>query len=369
MKKTGFLSFLIISLALTAFLAGYVLVKRGADINSGSKTGTILDKFNGSETDTSNAMEVEDGVPIPFTDRRVTSIVNSYNKGEVFYFEKGTGKLLSLNLETKTEQSVLNKALSNFVSATWSPTKKEFVATFGSDLSADQTDSPRTFKYFNIETGEEVSLDPNIRSGAFSPDGSLLAYHYSETNDGQSPTGKIFISEPNGKHSKKIIDTRLENIKMGWPIREKMSFINSGSEMFLLTEEGELTKVLDLKPGLREKWSPSAKKIIFSVSSLNPEQQGNILSLKNIETREEIELGPGSASKCVWSVDDINAFCAIPKSPSVDEVYKINTSTGTQKLVAEPLAQVGEILLVTGEERLLFINTSDEKLYSIKIPD
>lgn len=370
MKKGGFLLFLIISLALTAFLAGYIMVRRGADAPSSSKTGTILDRFGDQETgDKKQEETIEETRPTLITERRVLSVVNSYNKGAVLYFEKNTGKLFELDLETKAEKPVLDKSLVNFISAVWSPTKNEFIGSFISN-------SGIVFKYFNISTGEEVNFDPNIRSVAFSPDGNLIAYHSLNEAAGSnsvglpdSQAGKIVISEPDGKYQKKILNTRLENIKMSWPTKDKMAFVTSNSEMFLVTEDGKLTKVLELKPGLYENWSPSGRKLLFSVSSINQEQPDTTLNIKNLESKEEREIAKSSASKCVWSIDDINVFCAISKSPSIDEIYKINTLDGSQKLVAEPLTGVREILLSPLEERLVFVDASDEKLYSIKIAE
>src|SRR3989344_296311 len=104
MNKSGFLLFLIISLALTAFLAGYIMVERGAGTKLSSKTGTILDKFDGNQPPaTDNQEPADNSRPVLLTEKKVLSVVNSYDKGAVLYFEKNTGKLFELDLETKTE--------------------------------------------------------------------------------------------------------------------------------------------------------------------------------------------------------------------------------------------------------------------------
>lgn len=349
------------------------MVRRGADTPSGSRTGTILDKFGEEQQPVVNDQPLtNEPVSLQLTERKILLVVNSYNKGAVLYFEKNTGKLFELDLETKSEQPVLNKSLVNFISATWSPTRKAFIGSFVSG-------SGTIFKYFNISTGQEITLDPGIRSVTFSPDGNLIGYHFLAPENSQdqadSPadrTGKIMISEPDGKYPKKILNTRLDGVKLSWPIREKLSLETSTSELFLLDEDGKLSSILEPSFGLDKKWSPSGKKLIFSFSSNVPgqtEQITPVLKIKNIESREERILTEASASKCAWSIDDFTVFCAIPKSPSVDEIYQINTLDGSRKLVAEPLMSIREILLSPLEEQIMFVSASDEKLYSIKISD
>lgn len=367
MKEKKFLFFLIISLGLTAFLAGYIVVGRGTRI--GSKTGTILDKFGsqqstpstGSGQATSDQQPAHESGLMPLVDRAVVSVTNSLNRGSILYFEKNTGKLYEYDLNSKTEKVISDKILPNFISALWSPAKEELLGSFTSNTGI-------IFKYINIKTGQEVALDPNIRSVAFSPDGNLMAYHYRDDAT-ENDSGNITISQPNGQYQKKILATRIKDIVMSWPNKENMALKTPGQEIFFLNEAGNLTKVLDIKFGLEEKWSPSGNKLLFSALSDNPDDPDIKLWIKDMASKEEKELIPGSAFKCVWSIDNVNIYCAIAKSPSIDEIYFINTADGSNKLIAEPDTPIKELFLSTVEDRILFINAADEKLYSIKISE
>ncbi len=366
MKKSGFLLFLIISLSLAAFFAGYIMVRRGTDTTTNSKTGSILAKFNGDgQPVTEDLAQTDDEIkPVPLTERRVISPVNSSVKGEIMYFEKNTGRLFKLNLETKSEQPVLDKMLLNFVSALWSPSKKELIGTF---ISGSKT----IFKYYNIDTQKEIPFDSGVDSVAFSRDGSLVAFHYSDPTASQSHTGKIVMSNPDGEYPKTVLNTRLKGITLNWPTKDNIAFTTTaaGSEIFLLSESGKLSKALDLKSGLESKWSPSGNNLLYSYNAQDTEEQISTLTVKDMSTGEEKILVTGFASKCAWSIDDLNVYCATPKSPSVDEIYRINTSDGTSKLVAEPFTQVKELFLSPAENDLYYINASDDRLYSIKIAD
>lgn len=370
MKKSGFLIFLVLSLALTAFLAGYVMVRRGADSTLRSKTGTILDKFNGSGQEDTNLENTKEAIPTPLTERKVLSVVNSPIKNVILYFEKNTGRLFEFNMETKGEQVILDKTMPNFTSAIWSPTKKNFIGTFVSD-------SKNVFKSFDVTTGKETTMNPGIRSVAFSHDGNLIAYHYLDPVEAEntanpeiSPTvqiGKIMISEPDGKYEKKILDTRLSSVNISWPMKDNILLETSAAEVFILSEDGKLSSLFGPSFGLKKVLSPSGKKLIFSYLSANEDQGETMLSIKDLASKEERSLLPASASKCVWSIDDVNLLCAIQKSPSVDAIYLINTIDGSEKLIAEPLMAVRDLLLSPLEDYLVFIGVSDDKLYSIKI--
>ncbi len=355
MKGNKFLSFLIVCLALTAFLAGYIMVKRGA--STGPQTGTILDKFNGQATDKQPSAPKTGPEPILLTDRQVTFAINSSNKGGVLYYEKNTGKIFEVNTDDKTEQVVSDKTFSDLNSVIWSPNRKE-------TLNFLNPPSGSSLKYYSLSTSSSVDLGSNIQSAAFSPDGNLVAYYYF---DESTQDGKIMMTQPNGLYQKKILNTRLKDVSITWPSKDNMA-IRTGADVFLLTEGGSLTKLIEGGLGFEEKWSPSGKKLLFSVFSGDTQNPSTLLWLKDVESKEEIpsEL-IGSANQCVWSIDDIHIFCSIPDSSSADVIYKINTNDWSSKMVAEPMMSVKELLLSNLEDNLIFISATDEKLYSIKI--
>lgn len=354
MKKLNL--FLITFLALTAFLAGYFII--GGDIG-GSRTGTMLDKFSGQSTDNTAQKDKAEVKTFLVADRRVISPANSLARGQIIYYEKDTGKVFEFDITTKEEHSISDSILPNFINAVWSPSKKEVINSFYSQSGQD-------LRYYNFDTLKTTRLSSDIQSFAFSPDGSLLVYFVKNTAD-QEETGKIFISQPDGQYQKKILETRIEDLKLSWPAKDQIVVKTSASELFLLNEAGKLSKFLDSSPLFEEKWSQSGKKILFS--ALTEGEPEPILWIKDKETMGERQLDVvGSASKCAWSIDDINIICALAKSPSVDEIYAINTSDGSYKLVADLEMTAKELFLSSAEEYLMFMGASDEKLYGIKMP-
>ena len=121
MKK--FSLFLILSLSLTAFLIGYLFIEEKLDSGSKSKTGTILDKFEGQTTSNSTpGTEGEPSIPFLLANRGIVSLTNSSSKNSILYYEKGTGRLFEFDFKEKSEQVVSDAILPNFISSLWSPT-------------------------------------------------------------------------------------------------------------------------------------------------------------------------------------------------------------------------------------------------------
>ena len=359
-------------------MIGYLLI--GGDFESGSKpkTGTILDKFDGqiANSDTPNT---ENGPSMPFliASTRVTSLSSSRDKNGVLYYEKGTGKLFEFNFDEKTEKIISDAILPNFISSVWSPTRKEVIQSFYSQSGQD-------YRHHSFSTSKTTQLNPNIHSLAFSSDGNAIVYYYLEegimdTNQSELPedaqagssteqAGKIVIAQTDGQYPKKILDTRIKDLEIAWPAKNQIVLKTTDFGIYILTEEGKLTKFMEPVDLLQEKWSQSGKKMLFS--ALTDERTEPILWIKDLETREEKSLNiQGSADKCVWSIDDINIICALTKSPSVDELHQINTTSGVKSLLAEPEMSIKEVLLSGIENYLLFVGASDEKLYGVRLGD
>jgi hypothetical protein len=320
-------------------------------------TGTILDKFS-TQTADKTAPVKEGPVSVLLSDRQASFVSNSSEKNNVLFYEKNTGKIFELNIEDKTERVISDKNVSDLLSVIWSPTKKEV-------LNFLNPPTGKLLKHSKLG-GSLTDLGSNIHSAAFSPDGNLIAYYY---RDDSQDSGKIVISQPDGMYQKKIFNTRLENIEVSWPDKDRVA-LKTGHSVYILTTEGGFNKLTESGLGFEEKWSPGGKKMLFSFFSGDIQDPKMMLGLKKAETGDEIisEL-MGSARKCAWSVDDVNIYCIIPDTPSEDVIYKINTDDWKLKIAAEPKALVKELLLSNLEDNIIFVGESDNKLYSIKIVD
>lgn len=149
MQNNKFLVFLLISLALTAFLAGYVLVGQEVKTNAKQNTGTLLDRFDSQNTIyPENTLTVSE-LPLPVViqtflnlNPNISSFAFSPNNDRVAYFvyqknkngESGTvfvsksdGSNPQILLTTRTQVVTLSWPEENKVSVEINPLKEPII--------------------------------------------------------------------------------------------------------------------------------------------------------------------------------------------------------------------------------------------------
>lgn len=355
-KKTS-ITFIMLLFSLVAFLSGYLISQK--DNNQGLpelKTGSLLDKFE-SEIDAVNKPEP----PFRLISKvPAVSATNSPRESKVLYYEKDTGHVLESSLNNTGDNLISGKDLPNFIKTIWSPNKNEVVSLFYSLEGIRH-------KYFNYTTKRSVDLGDEIRSLAFSPLGEQTVVFSSNRK-----LGKIYLALPDGSSTKKLLDTRVEEVTLYWPrdnlILAKIRDTNNNYGIFSLDREGILKKLLDFKPGLDIKISPDGRKILLS--SYN-EHENLVLSLLDLDARKESPLGlVTTASKCTWSIDNKTVICgqAVPNN-SGDVLLELDTLNSSKKAVGMGIAErfiVQDLFLSSLENYVIILNALDGRLYALK---
>ena len=353
----GFIVTLVtVSLSFTAFLGGDLISQKDFHRSPNSiSTGSILDKFNDSDSDSGPQTESSDTLKL-LSSRNVLSPVMSVEKNSILYYEKGTGKVFELDFKDLVEKSISDAPLANLTKTIWSPSRKDVVSVFSYPEG-------NRHKYFNYKTKGSVEFEANIKSLVFSPDGSQVAYFGNQEN-----FWGIFLSTPDGSSSKLLLPSRLESNEVYWPSNESLAFKTDnsyGSDLYSLSKTGEIRKILETKNKLEVKWSKNGSQFLFS------QKEGTETNLfyKNLGSESETSLGVStSASKCDWSIDNKTVVCGVPKpQASGDEVYEINLD-GTKKLLSSPTTKIdtAELFLSGLDDYVVILNSLDNKLYVLK---
>lgn len=362
MNKKLLITLTVISLSFTAFLGGYLISQKDFTINPISNfSGNILDKFSDTDSDSSasgsQAVGAESSETLRLlSPRSAISPVISKEKDSVLYYEKDTGKVFEVTLKDTREKSVSDIPLANLIKTVWAPSKKEVISLF-------YYPSGGHYKYFNYKTRASVDLGTDIKSLAFSPDGSQIAYF-----GGKEGSRGIFMSQPDGSSFKKLLPSRLENAEVYWPSNELLAFrieVAGGYELYSLSKAGEIKKILDIKDGLEVKWSKDGSQILFSQKV----ESGIGLFYKDVFSESETPLNVAtSASKCDWTIDGKAIVCGVPRSSaSGDEFYEIGID-GTKKLLSSPTSKIStaELFLSGLDDYVVVLNELDNKLYVLK---
>ncbi len=356
MNQKFIITLTVIALSFTAFLSGYLISQKDFHRNPGSiSSGNILAKFNDNNSGSIPQAE-SSGTLRMLSQRNVISPVLSKNKDGIIYYEKDTGRVFETLLRDVREKLISDAALPNLIKTVWSPSRKEVVSLF-------YFPKGNHYKYFDYKTKVSVDLGTDIKSLAFSPDGSRVVY-FGKKNGSRG----IFISQPDGSSFKNILTSRLENAEVYWSSDDLIYFKTdngTGSELYSLSMAGEIKKILDSKDGLEVRWSGDGSRLLFS------QKTGSGLGLfyKDPSSESEISLNTStSASKCDWSIDVKTIVCGVPRSTaSGDEIYEIGTD-GTKKLLSSPTSRINtaELFLSGLDDYVVILNSLDNKLYVLK---
>jgi hypothetical protein len=356
MNKKLLITLTVISLSFTAFLSGYLISQKDFHRNPSSiSSGNILNKFSDTNSDFGRQTGSYETLRA-LSQRSAISPAMSKEKNGVIYYEKDTGKVFEVTLNDMREKSVSDVSLSNLIKTIWAPSRKEVVSLFYSPNGIH-------YKYFNYKTRASVDLGTGIKSLSFSPDGNQIAYF----GDKGGSKG-IFISQPDGSSFKKLLPSRLENAEIYWSSDNLLTFkvgVTGGFELYSLSRDGEIQKILGTKGELEIKWSSDGSRILFSQQT----ESGIGLFYKDVSSKSETPLNVATdASKCAWSIDSKTVVCGVPgSSTSGDEFYEISLD-GTKKLLSSPTSRINtaELFLSGLDDYVVILNGLDNKLYVLK---
>jgi len=317
----------------------------------------------------------------PISQERAFGAAIGVDGKTVKYFSQATGQLFESAFDGTNLNKISSVTLSGMIKALWSPDKEKVIGIF--------SDNNQIKKYFYNYTNSQSSLlNNNIGYIAWSPDSKKIAYQFTSASSEQSV---ISIADPDGSNWKDIFKTRLADLIVEWPTKEKISIRSqvSGLAQGLLyaidSATGDFNKVLSDLYGLNVKWSPKADKILYSKTTSLGRGPSIMLADDKGKNIKDLKIS-GIVDKCVWSKDDRTVFCAIPQqiAPAVwpddyykgliilaDDFYKINLETGEKTLVAGSSDQAGydaqDLFLSPKEDYLFFINHVNGLLYSLRI--
>ncbi|MBU2264959.1 hypothetical protein KJ784_02105 [Patescibacteria group bacterium] len=300
----------------------------------------------------------------------------------VKYYTRSNGRVLESDFIGNNLKEISSVTLNGLLKALWSPDKTKTIGVF--------SDNNAIKKYFyDYNNNQSALLNDQVGYVAWSPDSKRIAYQFIDQTNGQH---NISVANPDGSSWKNIFKTRLDNLIVEWPSKEKISLrqppsgLAQGILYAINSDTGDFNKILSDLFGLNVKWSPRADKILFSSTNdrgKNPQlflTDASGTNLKNLKLT-------GLADKCVWSNDDRTIFCALPQEMSTsavwpddyykglvilaDDFYKINLESDTKTKILgssdEASFDAQELFLSPKEDYLFFVNKHDGLLYSLKI--
>ncbi|MBI2674363.1 MAG: hypothetical protein HYX22_01330 [Candidatus Yanofskybacteria bacterium] len=368
MERNVLLISVFITLGAVAFLSGYLLMSETrqnfAKQNLGGQAGLLTDRF-------SNKVEAglsEDSAPntLPLSSRKFTTFVQPFTDSKKIVAVASNGNIVEINTADLTEKVVYADQTS-VVEATLSPAGNAVIFSFYG------TANDKKWVYYNMKTRKSSKIEGDLKSAAFSPDGSQTVYLVNNDNEGE-----LLIAK-DGKIIKRALKTRIGAATVSWPSENIISIISydkdGSGDLFVLSLDSALNKVLSYQHNLEVKWSPVGEKIIFSTKDAAVPTQLFYKDIKNSGAITALGVDT-NASKCVWTNEE-NIICGITDKAQVkDGFYKINLIDGSKTLAAtkSDLVATPDINLLVKEmsinrsgDTLFVLNDIDSKLYVLKI--
>lgn len=363
MNKRLLTTITIATYATAAFLGGYLIMDTGlfgeqrAQQEAALNSGATAQK-PGIQTD-----RVGDIVPLGSSE--VVSPLLVPGDNVVRYYEQRTGRVLEIGLTNFREKILSDTPLPDFISAVWSPTGTESIGIFANGDTNE-------FRHYDFTTKTATVLPAGTRTVAFSPTGSQMV----SLRDGDTEN-EIILSQPDGTFPRPILKTRLEQAELLWPEDQRLSIVTQRgtlSDVFTLTKDGKLQKLLFDQNAFDGVWSPDGTHLLYSA---HDESGKVVLSIMDAATSEATTIPLAiSASQCAWGIGNTFLVCAGPdetKGSLTDatSLYSIDLD-GTKKLLATSSLpgrlHIERVLLPTLQHTAVILNGIDHKLYRVSLP-
>lgn len=135
-------------------------------------------------------------------------------------------------------------------------------------------------------------------------------------------------------------------------------------------------------------WSPDGKQAIASCSDRKGGHRTELYLMNSEGGQLQSLMLPTFASKCAWSANAVNIFCALPgniadsailpndwqenKIQTADTFWKMDVTTGKKERLTDPEKISGSFdvlnpFLSQDEKILFFVNKTDGKLYKVQL--
>lgn len=300
--------------------------------------------------------------------------------GKTIKFVGKEGGLYEIDFDGQNLKENKFTALKNLMKIFWSQDKTSFIGIYDGD-------GIKKISYYDTSRQTVTPFNSSVKQIAFSEKENKVAYHYF---DGSPESSSIIISDPNGENPKTIFRTRLGELQLNWINESKIavSTVPTGlaeNTLWILdVNTQKLRSVLPNIYGLTVKWSRSGENFIFA----RTDGKGKNLTLNTAnQTGTQINRLDATTlpEKCVFTKDDQNIICAVPKETldivwpddyykklyfAQEQIWKIGLDGKKKDMLYEFSTNdfdANNLLFSEDENYLAFLNRRDGYVYSVKL--
>jgi len=348
---------IIITASLTSFLAGYLLTQspKNAATLIQEQRGALIDRFSGIDND-STPTPLPPGLLQATTDSALAT-TNAPDSNTVLYYHPDNGFVSKIDLETRNNTLISTTQLKGLTNVVWSPNKNRVI-------TVSRSSTGPVYKYFDYTSHQNGFLGNNIKDAVFSPNNQRVAIVRSAGGD-----SAIEITDFEGKNSKTVLKTRLNNIRLFWPSENIISFIANDNDpglqsFYTVSEDGDLRQLVGRKDGLAVKWSPDGTSFLYSTR-----EDGHLILRVFDTVSKEFQVLPvqTSTNTCAWLLNQTSVICAVETAgqTSINQITIADLSVNI--LFSNLIISPKEVFMSHLEDFLIIINASDQSIWAIKL--
>jgi len=347
---------------------GQVTPATGGTGTSTSGKGTIDNRAVGGITKTQLVNETP-------------SVGTTINKsGQVQYYDSTDGKFYKIDSNGK-KTALSDKIFYSVNNVTWSSDSNKAVLEYpdGSNV------------LYNFDTEKQVTLPAHWKDFSFSPDSDKLI---SKSMGIDSDNRYLVVSNDDGSEAKTVekFGNNDATTYATWsPNNQIVAMYTEGvdanrQEVYFigLNDENFKSTVIEGR-GLEYQWSTEGDKLLYSVYNTNDNSNPRLWIVDSTsdtigENRKSFSLQTW-ASKCTFA-SDTEIYCAVPNSlpegaglfpeladQTQDSLYKIDLTTGTQKLIAIPDGSynISQVMVTDDQSSLYFTDKFSGSIYKVNL--
>lgn len=356
---------------------------------SGGNTNTGGLPLTNSPENIANPDEVASGggtVSTVLTPSNVSGLALGPSGSTLQYYDKARGQFYSISADGRTKQLLTSATFANVENITWSPNGHQAIMEF----------PDRTKVLYDFTTKQQVTLPEELDDFSFSPDSNKMTFKFlGATTDDQW----LAVANPDGSGAQVIesIGDKAAFVDANWSPNQQIlatyshSVGTSQQEIVFIGQYGENFKSLTVNGrGFTSQWSPSGEQLLYSTY----DAATNYNPMLSVTLARGDSIGEGNSTlniqtwpdKCVFGGSS-SVICGVPTylptgagiqrqlaNGIPDDLYEINLSTGTSRLIARPLSADGATQysitnprLSESGDKLFFVDGSTGQLLSIRL--
>ncbi len=384
LKKLFAISTLLLVLVIGALFVYNLLFKKPSDTTSGQRS-TTSNEGKTEQPNTSKEKTASSSITAVSDDPAFGAVLSGDGK-YIYYFLASNGQLNQVDLDGKLEKVISTESFSNIRKIIWNKAKNKVI------VKTAPTPGTAKFFYLDLSGKKVVSLKDNIDSVAWSNLGDKIIYKYYDT---KTKKRTISVSDPDGKNWRDLAEFDYQGVEIAvipgpgdltfWP--SPNAYTATSLQRISLGGENK-KELLQDKFGADFLWSPDGAAAIASCSDQRGGHKIDLYAMNPDGGQFRALVFPAFASKCAWSKDSKNIFCAMPgnipdsailpndwqegRIATTDTFWKVDTSTGKKERLTDPEKIAGSFdvlnpFLSQDEKILFFINKADGKLYKLAL--